>query len=89
LDHALNNPPTRLLPYQIPLKQAGYPTSVLMLDFETYFDKSYSLKKMGVFEYVADPRFAVLGCAFKVVGTIHSLFEFGAQRVTTRLSTIK
>lgn len=85
----MNNPPTRLLPYQIPLKQAGYPTSVLMLDFETYFDKSYSLKKMGVFEYVADPRFAVLGCAFKVVGTIHSLFEFGAQRVTTQLSTIK
>jgi DNA polymerase len=89
LDNALNNPPTRLLPYQIPLNQAGYPTSVLMLDFECFFSKDYSLKKMGVFEYVADPRFAVLGCAFKVVGTIHSLFEFGAQRVTTQLSTIK
>jgi hypothetical protein len=35
----------------------------LYLDFETYYDKDYSLKKMTPVEYVLDPRFEVTGCA--------------------------
>lgn len=38
----------------------------LFLDFETYYDKQYSLTKMSPLEYVLDPRFQVLGCAFAI-----------------------
>ena len=47
------------------LRSCGYPESVLTLDAECYFDKDFSLSKMSTYEYVADPRFAVLGWASK------------------------
>src|SRR6185312_6630151 len=37
---------------------------ILTLDFETYFDDEYSLSKLTTEEYVRDPRFQALGCAF-------------------------
>lgn len=39
----------------------------LLLDFETYYDKDYSLKKMPSLQYIRDPRFEVLGCAVKIL----------------------
>lgn len=33
------------------------------LDFETYYDDNYSLRKMTPIEYVLDPRFETIGCA--------------------------
>jgi len=38
----------------------------LVLDFETYYDDDYSLKKIHVLEYVRDDRFKVHGAAVKV-----------------------
>lgn len=35
----------------------------VVLDFESYFDREYSLGKMTMQEYVADPRFQTMGCA--------------------------
>lgn len=35
------------------------------IDFETYYDKEYSLKKMEMEEYIRDPRFEVLGGSIK------------------------
>jgi len=43
------------------LGKAGYPTTALTLDFETYFDDEYNLKKMSTVEYVCDERFEILG----------------------------
>jgi DNA polymerase len=40
----------------------------LFLDFETYFDSEYSLTKLMPAEYILDPRFEALGCAFKWEG---------------------
>lgn len=40
----------------------------LALDFETYYDDEYSLKKMENAEYVMDPRFEIIGCAFIMNG---------------------
>jgi DNA polymerase I-like protein with 3'-5' exonuclease and polymerase domains len=34
----------------------------VFLDFETYYSKEYSLKKMTPLEYVLDPRFELIGC---------------------------
>ena len=39
---------------------------LLSLDFETFFDKDYTLSKYTVCEYIRDPRFKVLICGFKV-----------------------
>ena len=36
------------------------------LDFETYYDKFYSLTKMPQDEYICDPRFETLGCSIAV-----------------------
>jgi len=47
--------------YRDILKQIGYPTDILCLDFETYFDTEYSLGKMSTIEYINDPRFELTG----------------------------
>lgn len=38
---------------------------LLVLDFETYFDASFSLSRLSIPEYVHDPRFAVHGLAIR------------------------
>lgn len=35
------------------------------VDFETYYDKAYSLSKMSTEEYVLDPRYETIGAAIK------------------------
>lgn len=47
--------------YKTILDQVGYPTDVLCLDFETYFDTDYSLAKLSTIEYINDPRFELTG----------------------------
>jgi DNA polymerase len=40
--------------------------SIITIDFETYYDKDYSLSKMTTEEYINDPRFEVIGAGIKV-----------------------
>jgi len=47
------------------LTDAGYPGDTLVLDFESYFDKDYTLKDMTIVEYVADSRFEFTGLGVK------------------------
>ena len=39
--------------------------NLLIIDFETYYTKKYSLSKMTTEEYIRDPRFEVIGVAVK------------------------
>ena len=39
--------------------------SIITIDFETYYDKEYSLSKMTTEEYINDPRFEVIGVGIK------------------------
>ena len=45
------------------LREAGYPTDVIVLDFETYFDKTYSMRSMSTLDYITDLRFEVVSLA--------------------------
>jgi DNA polymerase len=38
---------------------------LLFLDYETYYDKDYSLRKMTPAEYILDPRYETICCAVK------------------------
>lgn len=53
---------------------------IVTLDFETYFDKEYSLKKMTTEAYVMDARFQVLGVARKI-NDAPAEWLFGDQEV--------
>jgi DNA polymerase len=50
--------------WEVALERAGYPTDVLVLDFELYFDDQISMKKMSTVEYIMHPESEVLGAAF-------------------------
>lgn len=39
---------------------------ILTIDFETYYDKTFSLTKLTTEEYIRDPRFETIGVAVKV-----------------------
>ena len=38
---------------------------IVTLDFETYYDKEYSLSKLTTEEYIRDDRFEIIGLAVK------------------------
>jgi DNA polymerase bacteriophage-type len=53
------------------LKEADFPTSVLLIDWETFYDTDYTLsgaKGMSISEYVNDSRFEILGLGMKIHG---------------------
>lgn len=56
-------------PWQDILAAAGFPTDVIVLDFETYFDKEYTLDKLSTVEYVMDSRFEVTALGYSVLGS--------------------
>jgi len=39
---------------------------IVTIDFETYYDKDFSLSKMTTESYIRDPRFEVIGVGIKV-----------------------
>jgi DNA polymerase len=39
---------------------------IITIDFETYYDKDYSLSKMTTEAYIRDPRFELIGVAVKI-----------------------
>jgi DNA polymerase len=47
------------------LKSVNYPTDVVVIDFETYFDSTYSMgkDKLSTVEYIRDPRWEEFGFA--------------------------
>lgn len=60
---------------------------VVTLDFETYFDDDYTLRKMSAAEYIRDKRFEALMCGINIGGKKTNV-ALGHQRIKTALSRI-
>lgn len=65
-----------MTPWQEVLKRAGFPTNVIVLDFETYFDTDYTLSKLSTVEYVADDRFELTGMGYQTLGDGSGVLNF-------------
>lgn len=75
--------------YKKILKSVDYPQTVLILDFETYFDSEYSLKEMSNIEYVTDPRFEFTGLGYQFlntpVGDLSPIFKFPDEDIKSEI----
>lgn len=59
---------------------------LITLDFETYYDKDFSLSKMTTEEYIRDPRFEVIGVAVAVDDSIPEWFSGTHEEVAAWLN---
>lgn len=51
------------------LKSCNYPETVIVLDFETYFDNEFSLKNLSNIQYITDPHFEFTGLGYQLLNT--------------------
>lgn len=63
-------------------------TKLITIDFETYFDAEYTLKKMSTSEYIRDPRFEAI-CASIKIGDGKSQTYWGHKEIAKALSKIR
>lgn len=61
----------------------------LVLDFETYYDSDYTLKKMENAEYVMDPRFEIIGVSTQVPGQKPRWITGTLQEIRDELAKIE
>lgn len=85
--------------WQKVLKDCGYPTDVVVLDMESYFDSEYHMggdgKALSTIEYVTDKRWEVLGLARLFIScpfpdyenTTH--FEIGEEKTAAFLTYLQ
>lgn len=60
----------------------------ITLDFETFYDKEYSLSKLSTEAYVRDPRFEVIGVGVKVNDEPPRWFSGSMEETAVFLSTL-
>ena len=60
---------------------------LITLDFETYYDQDYTLKKMSTSEYVRGPRFDEISCSIKK-GKNKPFCYFGHEKIKEALNNI-
>lgn len=61
--------------------------AIITADFETYYDKDYSLRKMSTIDYILDHRFQTIMCAIKE-GPAGSQIFVGHDAVAARFAKI-
>lgn len=60
--------------------RVAYDGTVITLDFETYYDVDYTLRKLSTSEYIRDPRFEAIICVVKI-GDGDPLVAVGAKEM--------
>jgi len=56
--------------YKEVLQLVEYPSEVLVLDFETYFDQHYGFEKMSTIEYIQHRLFEFTGVGFQILNNV-------------------
>ena len=64
------------------------PKHLLFLDFETYYDNEYSLRRMPTPNYILDPRYETIMRAVKADNGPHQIID-GPVCVPKTLSELK
>ena len=59
---------------------------LITIDFETYYDKEYSLSKLTTEEYIRDKKFEVIGVGLKVNDEETEWFSGGREETKEWLS---
>jgi len=62
--------------------------SLITIDFETYYDKDFSLSKLTTEEYIRSPLFEIIGVGIKVNDGKTSFFAGDHKTLRKQLSTI-
>lgn len=62
--------------------------NIITLDFETYYDREYSLSKITTEEYIRDPRFEVIGFAWKINDGPIEWFSGDMKATKAKLKTL-
>lgn len=62
---------------------------LVTIDFETYYDRDYSLSKLTTAQYLYDPRFEVIGVAVKVGSAPADWFSGTHEQIQRWLSAIR
>lgn len=79
--------------YQEVLHSINYPTECLIIDFETYFDQEYSLRKMSTIEYIRHRMFNFLGVGYQLlntaVGDLQPTFHGGPEAVYETIGALQ
>lgn len=60
----------------------------LTIDFETYYDSDYSLRKMTAEEYIRDPRFEIIGVSVQPHGKSPKFFRGTHEQIRQQISFI-
>ena len=60
---------------------------IITIDFETYYDRDYSLSKLTTEAYIRDERFEVIGCAIKV-NDIRTTWYESVDDITRELQSL-
>ena len=63
--------------------------SIITIDFETYYDKEYSLSKMTTEEYINDPRFEVIGVGIKYDDRVTEWFVGGTEEFNDAIEELQ
>ena len=61
--------------------------NIITLDFETYYDKDFSLSKLTTEEYIRDDRFEVIGVGVKINDSPATWFSGSTEEVKAHLQT--
>jgi DNA polymerase len=59
---------------------------IITIDFETYYDKEFSLSKLTTEEYVRDPRFEIIGVGIKINDEKTRFFSGEQELIREQLS---
>lgn len=71
------------------MKDVGYPGTVVVVDFESYFDNEYGLKTHSTVEYIQDKRWEALALAYGIYPETNEGVAVGEESIDLLLRSLR